>query len=70
MLIKQDKLLHFLASYFIATLIGWWAVIPAIGKEVYDLYIKKSKFSVADLVADAAGIAVAMGVFGLTAIGG
>ena len=46
------------------------AILVGVLKEFYDLYIKKSKFSVADLVADAAGIVVAMGVFGLTAIGG
>lgn len=46
------------------------AVLVGVVKEFYDLYIKKSKFSVADLVADGAGIVVAMGVWGLTAIGG
>jgi len=57
--------------------IGWsvnfgiaCAILVGVGKEFYDLYIKKSKFSIADLVADVAGIVVAMGVLGLTAIGG
>ena len=35
------------------------AVLVGVIKEFYDLYIKKSNFSVADLVADAIGIIVA-----------
>ena len=35
------------------------AVLVGVMKEFYDLYIKKSKFSIADLVADAVGIIVA-----------
>jgi len=35
------------------------AVLVGVVKEFYDLYIKKSKFSVADLVADVIGIIVA-----------
>ena len=35
------------------------AILVGVIKEFYDLYIKKSKFSVADLVADAIGIIVA-----------
>ena len=35
------------------------AVLVGVVKEFYDLYIKKSKFSIADLVADAVGIIVA-----------
>ena len=35
------------------------AVLVGVIKEFYDLYIKKSKFSVADLVADGAGISIA-----------
>jgi uncharacterized protein YfiM (DUF2279 family) len=35
------------------------AIIIGVAKEFYDLYVKKSKFSVGDLVADAIGIIVA-----------
>jgi len=35
------------------------AILVGVIKEFYDLYIKKSKFSVADLVADVFGIIVA-----------
>ncbi len=35
------------------------AILVGVVKEFYDLYIKKSKFSVADLVADVVGIIVA-----------
>ena len=38
------------------------AVLVGVVKEFYDLYIKKSKFSVADLVADAAGIILAAAI--------
>ena len=46
------------------------AVLVGVMKEFFDLYVKKSKFSVGDILADVAGIVAAMGVFGLTAIGG
>ena len=46
--------------------IGWsinfgiaMAILVGVVKEFYDLYIKKSKFSIGDLVADAIGIIVA-----------
>ena len=65
----MDKLLHFLASYFIATLVGWWAIIPAIGKEAYDLFGDKKagrawrwKDSLLDLLADMLGVIIAIGV--------
>jgi uncharacterized protein YfiM (DUF2279 family) len=35
------------------------AVLVGVVKEFYDLYIKKSKFSIGDLVADVAGIMLA-----------
>ena len=35
------------------------AVIVGVAKEFYDLYVKKSKFSIGDLLADAVGIIVA-----------
>ena len=65
----MDKLLHFMASYFIATLVGWWAVIPAICKEIYDLIGDKKagrawrwEDSLLDLLADMAGVIIATGV--------
>lgn len=44
------------------------AVLVGVVKECYDLYIKKSKFSVGDLVADVAGIVAAMLLCGLAKI--
>ena len=41
------------------------AVLVGVVKEFYDLYIKKSKFSIGDLVADVAGIVAAMLLCGL-----
>jgi len=35
------------------------AILVGVVKEFYDLYIKKSKFSIGDLVADAVGIVLA-----------
>ena len=35
------------------------AILVGVLKEFYDLYIKKSKFSVADIIADVLGIAIA-----------
>ena len=46
------------------------AILVGVAKEFYDLYVKKSKFSVGDLVADVAGIVAAMTLIGLSAIGG
>ena len=41
------------------------AVLVGVIKEFYDLYIKKRKFSVADLVADGAGIEIAFLIVGV-----
>ena len=41
------------------------AILVGVAKEFYDLYIKKSKFSVADLIADILGIVVACTVLGV-----
>ena len=41
------------------------AVIVGVVKELYDLYIKKSKFSVGDLIADVFGIALAFLIVGV-----
>jgi uncharacterized protein YfiM (DUF2279 family) len=40
------------------------AILVGVIKEFYDLYIKKSKFSVADLVADGVGIIIAFLIVG------
>ncbi len=41
------------------------AILVGAAKEFYDLYIKKSKFSVADLVADGFGIIIAFLIVGV-----
>ena len=41
------------------------AVLVGVVKEFYDLYIKKSKFSVADIIADMLGIAIAFLIVGV-----
>lgn len=53
-IIKFDAPIQWSVNFGIAM-----AVIVGVVKELYDLYIKKSKFSVADLFADAVGIIVA-----------
>jgi uncharacterized protein YfiM (DUF2279 family) len=40
------------------------AILVGVVKEFYDLYVKKSKFSVADLVADGVGIIIAFLIVG------
>lgn len=40
------------------------AILVGVLKEFYDLYIKKSKFSVADIVADALGVLLAFFIGG------
>jgi uncharacterized protein YfiM (DUF2279 family) len=41
------------------------AILVGIAKEFYDLYVKKSKFSIGDLVADGLGIAIAFLIVGV-----
>lgn len=41
------------------------AILVGVMKEFYDLYIKKSKFSVGDLVADVLGIDIAFLIVGV-----
>lgn len=53
-IIKFDAPIQWSVNFGIAC-----AVLVGVVKEFYDLYVKKSKFSVADLVADAIGIIVA-----------
>ena len=63
-LLTSDKALHFLYSFFLASI--WWplGIVFAVGKEVYD--IRKRGFdsdNILDLLADGLGIltAVVMG---------
>ena len=74
-----DKILHATISYALtytladkanANLAVGVAILVGVAKEFFDLYVKKSKFSVGDLVADVAGIVAAMTLIGLSAIGG
>ena len=74
-----DKILHATISYaltytladkFDSNLAVGVAILIGVAKEFFDLYVKKSKFSVGDLVADVAGIVAAMTLIGLSAIGG
>ena len=41
------------------------AILVGVAKEFYDLYIKKSKFSIGDLVADGFGIIIAFLIVGV-----
>ncbi len=41
------------------------AILVGVAKEFYDLYVKKSKFSVGDLVADGLGIVIAFLIVGV-----
>jgi uncharacterized protein YfiM (DUF2279 family) len=41
------------------------AILVGVVKEFYDLYVKKSKFSIGDLVADGLGIAIAFLIVGV-----
>jgi len=65
-ILTSDKALHFLYSFFLASI--WWplGIVFAIGKEVYDWfkYGKKTKgfwkMALSDLIAD--GIGIIMGI--------
>ena len=41
------------------------AILVGVAKEFYDLYVKKSKFSVGDIIADVLGIAIAFLIVGV-----
>ena len=41
------------------------AILVGVIKEFYDLYVKKSKFSVGDIIADVLGIAIAFLIVGV-----
>ena len=70
-ILTSDKALHFLYSFFLASI--WWplGIVFAIGKEVYDWfdYGKSTKdfwkMALGDLVADVLGIAIAFWIAGV-----
>jgi hypothetical protein len=74
--VRLDHVSHFFVCFTITAIctpfLGVWAwtvgFAVGVGKEVYD--IKKTGFDWTDILADVVGIVAAMGVFGLTAIGG
>ncbi len=41
------------------------AILVGVAKELFDLYVKKSKFSVGDIIADVLGIAIAFLIVGV-----
>ena len=52
--------------------IGWsinfgiaMAILVGVAKEFFDLYVKKSKFSIGDIIADVLGIAIAFLIVGV-----
>lgn len=62
---KLDKLLHFLASFFLTSVFGLWSIpmsivitfIIGLGKEViYDYLLKRGEFDLKDILANCAGI--------------
>lgn len=59
-IIKFDAPIQRSINFGIAT-----AVLVGVVKEFYDLYVKKSKFSVGDFVADVVGIAIAFWIVGV-----
>jgi len=60
-MIQTDKQLHLLAGFGIASIFdSWWlgliaVIIAAVAKELYDLYIKKTKFDKLDAIYTVAG---------------
>jgi len=70
-LLTSDKALHFLYSYFLASIWLPLGIVFAIGKEVYDWfkYGKSTKdfwkMALGDLVADVLGIAIAFLIVGV-----
>ena len=59
-IIKFDAPVQWSVNFGIAC-----AVLVGVAKEFFDLYIKKSKFSIGDLVADVLGIAIAFLIVGV-----
>ncbi len=70
-LLTSDKALHFLYSYFLASIWLPLGIVFAIGKEVYDWfkYGKDTKgfwkMALGDLVADVLGIVIAFWIIGV-----
>ncbi len=72
-LLTSDKALHFLYSFFLASI--WWplGIVFAIGKEVYDWFkygrklglIKFLPMALSDLLADGLGVLLAFFVGGV-----
>ena len=69
-----DKVLHATVSYALtytladkanANLAVGVAILVGLAKEFFDLYVKKSKFSVGDIIADVLGIAIAFLIVGV-----
>lgn len=60
--IPKDKLMHFCAGLLLAQFAYIWIwflllpVIAGIGKEIYDKYIKRSKFDVKDMLVTWLGV--------------
>ena len=59
-IIKFDAPIEWSINFGIAC-----AIIVGVAKEFFDLYVKKAKFSVADLVADVLGIGLAILILGV-----
>ena len=68
----NDKDLHFTVNFLMVIVLAFlfnflfaigFALIVSIGKELVDKYIRKTHFSMGDLVADILGIAVACLVY-------
>jgi hypothetical protein len=70
--IEKDKLLHFGVSAAIVLLVTFFAgnvlagivlaLVAGLGKELFDLLIRKTEFSWDDVVADILGIIVGAGI--------
>jgi hypothetical protein len=61
-MITTDKMLHFLAGFFIVTVFQFSLVVMIVsviiiggGKELYDLLVKRTKFDIVDLACTIAG---------------
>lgn len=66
---NYDKILHFWVNFLIVQTSKWFGYLPigivlafvaSFGKELYDKYIKKSKFDWEDILADVTGIITAV----------
>jgi len=74
--VRPDHVSHFFVCFIVTaictTFLGFWAwtigLAVGIGKEVYD--IRKTGFDWTDIVADVVGILTALGLWGVSMIGG